>query len=107
MLKQLLFFDKTKSGVYLLDKYLLITLFILSADLPQNLSFIDHVSRKQERFLKKFSLLTTILDCDVEDIVKFFKRIYLFLKSLRPPPHIDEVAINVTKVNNKIFELDI
>lgn len=46
------------------------------------------------------------MDFDVEDIVELSKKTHLFLKSFRPPPNTDKVAINVTEVSSKIFEPD-
>ena len=46
------------------------------------------------------------MDSDVEDVVKSPKRAQLFLKTPRPLPSTDEVAMNVTEVSSKTVEPD-
>lgn len=86
--------------------YFFIAIPILSANLSANLLSINHTLRKRERSQKKTGPAIAILHSDIEDVIEPLKRTCLFLKPPRPPPNTDEIAINITKVSNKIIKPD-
>lgn len=90
-----------------MNKYLLIAIPIVSANLPTNLLFIGHVSRKQRRPQKEIGSAIAILHSNIKDIIELLKKARLFLKLLRPLLGTNEITMNVTGVSSKIVKSDI
>lgn len=62
-------FDKTKSNVYLLDKYFIIVIFLLSVNLLTNQFSISYTPKNQRKIEKKTGSIITIWDSDIQNAI--------------------------------------